>query len=246
MMKKYKYKAKKSPTEVVEGVLTAAGQDEAIEKINAMNLIPVELEEHTDEPQKKGTVKVSKKPQKGSRVKSKILTACYKQLSRLLKSGVPLLKSVAILADQQEDERLKAVLLIIEKDIREGKAFSESLLQYPSIFSSFETALIRAGESVGQLDETMIRIADYREQQESLLSKVRSAVVYPIFVFGLGLLTLLFMLIYVIPNFSRFFVDLGQELPFPTKLLIFLSDVALKGWCWGRWPGLLFFLQSKL
>lgn len=230
-MKTFKYKARKSPTEVVEGTLTAASQDEAVDRINKMGLLPIDLDEVSASSKPKdtnsGTVKAKK-----FKIPSKEVTVFYRQLSRLIKSGVPILSGMDLLSRQTESSDFSSILSAVKADIQEGSSFSAALLGFRTVFSSFEIALIQAGETAGKLDTALSRIASYRETQEALTAKVRSSIAYPLFMAIAGLITVFFMFAVVVPKFAAFFSDLGQELPFPTRLLITLSQWAQVSAIW--------------
>ena len=219
-MKSYRYRAKKGPREIVEGTLSAVSQDEAIDKVNAMGLIPVDIRENLIQAEEEKKVR----RQRWSRIGSGDLLAFYRQMAKLNKSGVPLLQAVFLVSQGLEKEAFKTVLDKIHKDIREGQTFSAALAAYPKIFSPFDIGMIQTGEAAGRLDEVLRQIADYREAQRALVSKVRGALAYPVFVMLMGIFTVGFMLSNVIPKFSRFFTDLGQELPWITRTLIAASN----------------------
>jgi type IV pilus assembly protein PilC len=217
-LKKYKYKAKKGPQEIVEGMLLAESQDEAIDQINNMGLLPMDLYEEGAETKQPVTEKKI-----SLRVKIKFLTAFYRQLKSLVKSGVSILKALNLLSDQFSDSKLRNIIGQVKDGVREGQDLSESLGRFPSVFGRFEIAMINAGESVGHLDEALSHIVQYREQIEDVQSKIKSAIAYPIFLLCVAFVSVVFMLTYVIPKFSSFFTDLGQELPLATRILIEVS-----------------------
>lgn len=221
---RYKYRARRGPEELVEGFIWAETQDEAVDKVNALGLLPVDIRE--DEGRDAERVSSSRR----SKISSHQLVVFFRHLARLLKSGVPILRSLSILAEQAGSLSMKELLDDIQARVREGESLSYALADHPQIFSAFDVALINAGESAGTLDEVLNRIAVYREGQESFLRKVRGAIVYPMFLLGAGLATVFFMLTFVIPRFSQFFNDLQQELPLPTRVLIVLSHWLQSGW----------------
>jgi len=227
-MKKFKYRAKKGPNEVVQGVLAAESQDAAVDKLSGMGLLPVEVNEETvslDEISW-GLAMDTK------RVRSRDVATFYRQLARLVKSGVPIVSVLTILAEQSSNQALRNILENVRNQVREGHPFSSSLAVYPHVFSAFDIAMIQAGESTGHLEISLVRIGDYREAAEELSSKLRTALVYPAFILSVGIVTVCFMLGYVIPKFSKFFTDLGQDLPGITRFLIHLSQGIQAGWIW--------------
>ena len=228
-MKKFRYRAKKGPKETVEGVLVAENRDEVINQINDMGLFPIEIDE--ERLAEKAAKDLLKLPARA--VGNRERTVFYGQLSRLIKSGVPILRSLNIIREQTSNERFREVINQVQRGVKEGGSLSASLGSYPKIFLPFEVAMIQTGESVGKLGESLARLVDYLEEQEALRSKVRTAVAYPIFMTAMGAITVFVMVTFVVPKFSQFFSDLGQELPIATRLLIRVSHVSNKAWPWG-------------
>ncbi len=226
-MKQYKYKAKKNPNETVTGVIESVTRQAAIEKINEQGLFLTDLEEIKAEsrpPEVKVPVKKERTESTGGKTwAARDLIYFYRQLARLLKAGVPILRALALLAEQTRKPALRRVLDQILTDVRQGKDFSAAAAQSQGAFPALDISLIQAGESVGKLQETMAELARYRQAETELFSKLRSALAYPLFVAGVGAATVGFMLGHVIPQFSKFFLDLGQALPLPTRILMAVS-----------------------
>ncbi|MBP9865584.1 MAG: type II secretion system F family protein, partial [Candidatus Omnitrophica bacterium] len=225
-MKQFRYKAKKNSGETVEGELPAATRDEAVARISDLGMLPVIVQEllpGAAVTQKKKASAESAPAARPVKIGPRDLITLYRQWGRMMRAGVPILKALALLAEQSEKPDVKAILRSIYEDVKQGHTVSEAIQKFPRVFLEFDVALIRAGESVGKLYETLAEIAGYREKQLALSSKIKSALTYPVFVFFVGVGTVYFMLAQVIPQFSQFFMDLGQELPLPTRLLIVLS-----------------------
>lgn len=227
-MKKYRYRAKKGPNEVVQGVLTAESQDSAVDKLSGMGLLPVEIHEESAAFFHEKTLSAAFEVRK---IRSHDVATFYRHLARLVKSGVPIVSVLTILSEQSSSP-FRGILENVRNQVREGHPLSSSLALYPRVFSAFDIAMLQAGESAGHLETSLTRIGDYRERQEELSSKLRSALVYPFFILAVGIATVCFMLGYVIPKFSRFFTDLGQDLPAVTRFLINLSQGIQAGWFW--------------
>jgi type II secretory pathway component PulF len=225
-MTNYKYRAKKGAETIIEGTIEAKNKDEAVEKINQLGYVPVRIEE----------VILRRRPRRVSqitgRIKSREITIFSRQLSSLIRSGVPILRAINIISEQSENPHFKDILAGIHDEIRDGKPFSLVLSNYPSIFSQFYIAMVRTGEDSGTLQEVLLRVASYRQQQEEFLSKVRTALAYPILMAVVGIATVIFMFTYVMPRLMRIFLNLGQALPLPTRILIAVSDNLRSNWFW--------------
>jgi general secretion pathway protein F len=227
-MPTYRYRAKKGPQEIIEGKIQAQSEAEAIEKINQIGLIPIRIEE--EHPTASTKASYWSKPK--GKVPSREITIFSRELASLLKSGVPILAALNIISEQSESIHLKNTLRIIHDAVKDGSTFSAVLGMHPQIFSPLYVAMIRSGEDSGALAEVLLRIADYRTKQEEMLSRFRMALAYPILMAIVGLGTVIFMLTFVMPRLMKIFINLGQDLPLPTKILIFTSNGLRQ---WGFW-----------
>jgi len=228
-MATYKYRAKKGPGKITESIIVANSKEDAVEKIAQLGYIAVKVEEVN--------VQATGLPAVGvgflwQGVKSKHITIFSRQLSILLKSGVPILNALSVLAEQTDQDYFRTVMNEILKDVKDGKSLSRALARYPHIFSPLYLALVRAGEDSGTLEEALLRIAEYRYKQEKMFTTIRTALTYPILMALVGLGTIIFMLTFVMPRLLNIFFRLGQELPLPTKILIYLSDFLRHYWFW--------------
>lgn len=229
-MANYNYRAKKGINEVVQGTLEAVSEKEAIEKISALGYLPLHLEEVAQSSSPKSPVAVAHKTR--GRIKGGQITIFSRQLSSLLKSGVPILSAINIIREQSESANLKAVLSDVYEVIKNGGTFSSALESYPKYFSVLYVAMVRSGENSGALAGSLLRIADYRAKQEELLSRFRMAMAYPLLMAVVGIGTVVFMLTFVMPRLMGIFTNLGQDLPLPTQILLFLSQSLRQGWYW--------------
>jgi len=213
----YKYRAKEGAEKIVEGNIEASSKEIAMRRIEEMGYFPVKVDELS---QASVPVTVYKSRLK---VKFKEVTTFTRQLGTLIRSGVPILRALGVIVEQASNANLKSVAGGVYAELKEGTKLSDSLAEYPRIFSSFYTAMIKAGEDSGNLDEVLFRIADYRQAQEDIISKVKLALIYPVIMLLVGIGTIVFMLTFVVPRLMRIFQDIGQDLPPITKILISLS-----------------------
>lgn len=223
----YKYRAKKGSEEgIVEGRIEARSEKEAIEKLGSIGYLPIRIEQEgaAGESVKRAADKIS------GRVKSRKITIFSRELASLLKSGVPILSAIDIIAEQSEDPKLRHVLRNVHAALRDGDAFSTSLARYPNIFSPLYVAMIKAGENSGALSDALLRISEYRTKQEKMISDLRMASVYPMLMAFVGLCTVIFMLTFVMPRLMQIFLRIGQDLPVPTQILISVSTLLRERW----------------
>lgn len=227
-MPTYKYRAKRGPNDIVEGAVEAQSGQEAIEKLSQMGYHPLNI---TEEGVSAETSSNYPAKMQGN-VKSRDITMFSRQLASLLKSGVPILTALSIISEQTEDRSLRNILRNIHDAIKEGSTLSSILAQYPNIFSSLYAAMVRTGENSGSLPEALYRIADHRAKQEEMLSRFRMALAYPVLMALVGAATVIFMLTFVMPRLMGIFVNMGQELPLPTRILISISKGLHDWWFW--------------
>lgn len=224
----YRYRAKKGPDKEIKSVIRAASKEEAVDRISKMGLLPVQVEEVVSKEIPSGfALSLLRK-----RVKQKQLTVFSRQLSILLKSGVPILKAISILTEQTSNYYFQTILSDIRSQIKDGKTLSSALSSHSNIFSVLYVSLVRAGEESGTLEIALMRIAKYRKKQEEVFSNIRTALTYPILMAMVGAGTIIFMLTFVMPRLLTIFTRLGQDLPLPTKILIKISNFLTQGWVW--------------
>ena len=179
---------------------------------------------------------------KGS-VKDKELAIFTRQFSVMIDSGLPIAQALNILAEQSESKPLRECTTVIAKEIESGSTLAEAFRKFPKIFDDLFTNLIEAGESGGVLDVVLQRLSGYIEKAAALKSKVKSAMVYPITIISVAVLVVAFMMIFIIPTFAKMFKDLGQELPLPTAVVLWLSDL-FRGWWWAMAGGVYGFIRA--
>lgn len=152
------------------------------------------------------------------------LSLMTRQLSALLQAGIPLLQSLDMLSRSLPSQSLVNIMQQVHLDVASGSALHAALAQHPSVFSGLYTSMVQAGESAGILDTMMARLAHTLEKNESLRSRVRSALMYPAAVMGVALGVLALILVFVVPVFEEVFKSFGAELPWPTQMVVGFSE----------------------
>ncbi len=223
MMTTYVYTAKKSNAETVEGRINASSEEEAIDLINQLGLLPVSVD--VADKEEHAPVKV-----RGT-IKSKDRLLFSRQLANLLKSGLPLLKALKILEEQTHNRYFRRVIRQIADGVQNGRSFSECLEDYPQIFSNLFVTMVRAGEESSNLEEMLVHVSAYQKRQEDIKSKVKTAMTYPALMAFVGVLAVYFILTFVLPKMAGLFDSIGEALPLPTVILFALSDIlTTNGW----------------
>lgn len=217
-MPNYTYSAKDKTGKTLSGVLDMPDEKSVISSLREQGLIPVSV---GIEKTKK---KVSIKGRLGGRIALGELVLFSRQMATLIDAGIPLVQGLDILTEQIENKSFKAVVMTVKEDVAAGASLNEALGRHPRAFSPLFVNMVRAGESSGALDDIMERLATYLEKTDSLLRKVRSAMIYPCVVATMAVAITLVLMIYVIPVFKSMFADLGGELPLATRILVAISD----------------------
>jgi general secretion pathway protein F len=154
-----------------------------------------------------------------------------RQLATLVRAGVPLVDSIAALTEQVEKEQLVRVLTAVRESLNEGTSFAKSLEAHPKVFPPLFVNMVAAGEASGTLDAVLERLADFMESQARLKGKVVATMAYPVLMTLIGAVLISFLMVAVVPKVTSIFANLGQALPWYTRLLIFVSDV-ISGFWW--------------
>jgi type IV pilus assembly protein PilC len=216
----------------IRDTVDAASEAEAQATIRSMGYMVTKL--------KAKKAKAAKGPAAGGRkpgrtfaiggVKGKELTLFTRQLSILQDAGLPILRSLKLLAEMQKPGRLKNSLLDVCDEIEGGATLSEAMAKSPKAFDRLYCNMIRAGEAGGALEVILRRLSEFMERSESLKRKVKGALVYPIVVVMVAVGILAFIMIKIVPQFKKIFHDFGSELPPMTQLLIDISNWVVNYW----------------
>jgi type IV pilus assembly protein PilC len=226
MPETFQYKVKDKAGKVVEGSLEAENAQLVVGKLREMGYIPIEIQQAGGA----GLKKELKIPGFSDRVKLKDVAVFSRQFATMINSGLSLLRSLYILADQTENKALANIINQVRLDVEKGSSLSNALAKHPKAFNRLYISMVRAGEIGGVLDSVLLRLADTIEKQVELRRKVKSAMTYPVVVAILVLLIVTAMLLFVIPMFEDLYRELGGKLPAPTQILINISKLARKLW----------------
>jgi general secretion pathway protein F/type IV pilus assembly protein PilC len=215
-MPSYHYIARNQLGTKIAGQTDAANEAEAVAALTAAGVFPLEIKPVL---QQAATGKVR-------RVSGQLLAGFYSQLADLLKSGVPLLRSLKILHDQTSNNNLKFVLDNIYRRVEAGETLAEAMGRYHNVFGDMGIQMVRAGGEGGFLEESLNHIADYTEAQDDLKSRIIGALVYPVLLLVIMIIIVTVIMIFIVPNFAQIFSEMRDqgELPLPTEILLLVSD----------------------
>jgi general secretion pathway protein F/type IV pilus assembly protein PilC len=168
----------------------------------------------------------------GRRIKPQLMATTYGQLAGLLRSGVPLLRSLAVLRDQTSHRSLKDVLTQVHAKVEEGSTLADAMLRHPRAFSEMAMNMVRAGGEGGFLEDALDRVAAFTEQQEDLKSRTIGAVAYPVFLAVIGTIVVTVLIVFFVPMFEPLFAQLKErgQLPAITEWLLAVSGTLGSPW----------------
>ncbi len=235
-MSAFNYVAMNNQGKEVKGVIDSENTTAAIAKLREKGFFPTSVT--LDKGGKGGKKKDRKKNSFlsaeihifGNGINGFVLALFTRQLATLIDAGLPLLRSLNVLRDQQKPGCLRNTLEDVGTSVEGGLSFSESLEKFPKVFSKLYVNMIKAGEAGGVLEVVLNRLAEFAEKSEKLKKRVKSAMIYPAFVITVAMAVLSFLITFIVPKFAEMFTDLDLELPWMTSFLIFISDVARDQW----------------
>ncbi len=227
-MDTYQYKVRDKGGKLVQGTLEAESTTLVVNKLRQMGYVPLAIEKRAAAGVNK-ELKLPFRKGGGGKVKIKDVSIFCRQFATMINSGLSLLRSLAILAEQTDSKPLAVVLHQIGQDVEAGASLSHAMAKHPKAFNRLFVAMVKAGEAGGVLDSVLMQLASTIEKQVELRRKIKSALTYPVAVLCLVLCIVTAMLVFVVPTFKNIYKQLGGTLPLPTRLLIDISTIA-KTW----------------
>ena len=224
-MADYQYKARDHQGQIKTGEITATNEEGAAELLAEHQLILTHLKEKKEGGFDAGDMMAGLR-----RISMKDRVIFTRQLGTMIKSGLPIVQALHILAEQTPNKKFAEVITDLGATIEGGQNFSTALAKYPKQFDRVYINLVRSGEASGHLDEIMERLAEQQEKSYALIKKVRGAMMYPSFVLIAMVGATALMLLVVIPPLKTIFTDAGAKLPLPTQVLITMSDALRAFW----------------
>ncbi|MBW8041121.1 MAG: type II secretion system F family protein [Planctomycetes bacterium] len=232
----FKYEALDSQGVAIKNEIEALSQKEAVSKIRNMGYFPTKV--NARGAGKKTAAKAAGRPKRrrgaGGKVRIKYITQFARQLSTLQDAGLPILRSLRILQEQQKPGTFKKVIGYVGDDIEGGSTLSEAFGRFPRAFDRLFVNMVAAGETGGVLDLILSRVADFMEKAQKLKSRVKSAMVYPCVVLGAAFTILLMLMWKVIPQFETVLTEMtgGTELPKITQVVLGVAAWVAEQYGW--------------
>lgn len=249
-MPTFQYEAMNAAGQEVKSEVDAGSADEAISKIRSQGYFPTKVKEKAAKKKKDaaaagGTVKKKGRSFAIGGVSTKVITQFTRQLSTLQDAGLPILRSLKILYQQQKPGTLKNILDDVGNDVEGGSTLSESMAKHPKAFDRLYVNMVQAGETGGVLDVILQRLAEFMEKAQRLKRRVIGAMIYPSVVVTFSVLIVTGIMIFVVPKFREIFKDFKTSLPALTEFLLSMSDWIANQYGWAvifGSPFIVFFL----
>ncbi len=222
----YHYKAKKLSGEVIEGLLEADNRKLVINKLQQMQVFPISVKEKGG-----GTgfnADLSLKSLR--RVSRNDVTTFSRQMSDLLRAGLPLVRSLQVIAIQTNNPRMQVIIKSLSSDVEGGMAFSDALAKHENIFPALYSSMVKAGEAGGMLDQVMERLSAFMEAEQETRGKIIAAMTYPAFMVIVCILVIIILFTVVVPNFMVMFEESDIQLPVSTRMLLWVTDAIKMLW----------------
>ncbi len=222
---KFSYLARNKKGDKQSGIVDAPNRLAALDLLHEHDLIVIRIRSEEKAPLFSKDIKFL------NRVKRKEIFIFFRQLAILVGAGVPLLQSLRALGKQFKNKYFKSVIAEVVDDVDGGMYFSQAMHRHPKVFPSFCINLTKSAEVSGQLQDSLNYLADYLEREYYLISKVRGAMIYPLFILGVFIIIGIVVMVMVIPQLTSILTETGQELPWSTNVVIAVSNfIRNQGW----------------
>jgi len=215
----FEWQGKSVTGEVRSGVLEAPNSQLVEVYLRRLNIIPIKIQ-----PKKEFALRFFTRKS----VSDKDLATFTRQFAVVLEAGLPMIKSLELLAEQQKNLYFKKVLHEIKIKVETGSSLSDAMAEYPKVFDNLYVQMVKSGEASGNLDTVLKRLAVHLERIASLKSKIKHAMVYPSVILLLTFIVVSIIMLFVIPKFAEIYESAGQTLPLPTQILINISKHFVK------------------
>ena len=224
-MAKYSYTGRQTDGELTRGVIDAVDESTAAKMLASRSIVPIEILEGSSSDSSQETAKKINFLTPNVRLDDLVIFA--RQMYSLTRAGIPILRSVAGLADTTTSLRMKVALQDVIEQLERGRNLSSAMNQHPKVFTQLFVAVVHVGENTGQLDLAFLQLAEYLEREQETRKQIKAATRYPMFVIIALVLALIVMNIWVIPIFAGMFSKFDAELPLMTRFLMGMSDFFL-------------------
>jgi len=223
----FQYKAVSADGEVVQGTLEGSDRQQVVEQLHALGQTPIRIDETAVVPAR------SRRKRRGRkrRLNEEQIANATRELSTLLRAGLPLDRALGVLISLSEGEPISELLVNVRKEVNGGASLADAIESQGSAFNRFYINLLRAGEAGGALEVVLERLAEHMQQSKEVRDAMVSALIYPAILIVVAVSSIFILLGYVVPQFTELFEDVGQVLPLPTRITIAVGE-GLQSYGW--------------
>jgi type IV pilus assembly protein PilC len=210
----FKWEGKTRQGTIQKGELAAKSKDEVMTLLRRQNILPIS---------------VSSKPKElsfqfGTGITDKDIVILTRQLATMIDAGLPLVQCLEILGNQSENKGLSKTVTQVRSDVESGATFAEALKKHPKVFDNLYVNMVAAGEAGGILDTILQRLAAYMEKLSKIKRQIKSAMIYPSVILFVAISVVALLMVVVVPMLANMFADMGHALPWPTRVVIAISN----------------------
>ena len=226
------YKAVDSQGTVLNGSFDASNRSEVISSLKQQGLWPLEIESGGEKeiPLSGASIIIKKGKKRRGKIGLRERLIFTHQLGTLLAAGLPLSRALTVLEDQSDNSNMADMIADLKTSIEGGISFPDSLSKYPNVFSPLYTNMVKVGEISGRLDIVLKQLSRYLQSEHEIKNQVLTALLYPVMIVGIGMVSVIFLFVYVIPKLILAFEQLDVPLPLPTKIVIGISNLLVSYW----------------
>ena len=223
----FQYKAVSADGEVVQGTLEGSDRKQVVEQLHALGQTPIRIDETAVIPVRSGRKRRGRK----RRLSEEQIANATRELSTLLRAGLPLDRALGVLISLSEGEPIAELLVNVRKEVNGGATLADAIESQGGAFNRFYINLLRAGEAGGALEVVLERLAEHMQQSKEVHDAMVSAMIYPAILIVVAVSSIFILLGYVVPQFTELFEDVGQVLPLPTRITIAVGE-GLQSYGW--------------
>ena len=217
--------------DIQQGEVEVKSKEDVLALLHKQKMIPVSVR------QKEKSISISF----GTGVSTRDIVIFTRQFATMINSGLPLVQSLDILAEQTENESLRKIIQDVLYDVESGHTLADAMGKHPKVFTELFVNMVAAGEAGGILDTILLRLATFLEKNDALVRKIKGAMIYPAVIFSVAGMAVVILLLFVIPTFQQMFDAAGIPLPMPTRIVIGMS-IFLQGFWWACGLGIVIFI----
>lgn len=206
--------------DVQSGQIELSTKEEVFSHLHRLRMIPVSVREK----EKSIQIKI------GTGISTRDIVIFTRQFATMINSGLPLVQSLDILAEQTENKNFRSVIKDVLYDVESGHTLADAMGRHPKVFTELFVNMVAAGEAGGILDTILLRLATFLEKNDALIRKIKGAMIYPAVITTVAVLAIVILLLFVIPTFQTMFASAGIPLPLPTRVVIGASAILQAYW----------------